>query len=99
MKYWGFFQKDLQPCYDHGVTAFTDLLLNPLETNREVLKIMAERLQPDKSLNFTLEIYPADNTSSTGTLPSGSASTTVVTQKNSIPLVSDTGPTVCRKMV
>ncbi|KAH9366038.1 hypothetical protein HPB48_000845 [Haemaphysalis longicornis] len=81
---WSCLDEDMQPCYDYGPAAVTDLLLNPLETNREVLRVMGERLEPGKRLNFTLEVFRGDNTSTDGV----AASTLVVTRKETIPLVS-----------
>ncbi|XP_077549444.1 uncharacterized protein LOC144162683 [Haemaphysalis longicornis] len=81
---WSCLDEDMQPCYDYGPAAVTDLLLNPLETNREVLRVMGERLEPGKRLNFTLEVFRGDNSSTDGV----AASTLVVTRKETIPLVS-----------
>ncbi|KAM7286991.1 uncharacterized protein ISCGN_030687 [Ixodes scapularis] len=84
---WSCLDEHLQPCYDYGPTATSDLLLKPLETNREVIRIMAERLEPGKSLNFTLEVFRTDNSSGE---PGAKAatSTLVITQEEIIPLVS-----------
>ncbi|KAL1469092.1 hypothetical protein MTO96_004821 [Rhipicephalus appendiculatus] len=81
---WSCLDEDLQPCYDYGPAAAGDLLLEPLETNRDVLRVMAERLEPGKRLNFTLEVFRGDNSSSEG----AAASTLVVTRDEPIPLVS-----------
>ncbi|CAN8028114.1 unnamed protein product [Ixodes persulcatus] len=84
---WSCLDEHLQPCYDYGPTATSDLLLKPLETNREVIRIMAERLEPGKSLNFTLEVFRTDNSSGEPGAKAA-ASTLVITQEETIPLVS-----------
>ncbi|XP_075731478.1 uncharacterized protein LOC119181053 isoform X2 [Rhipicephalus microplus] len=82
---WSCLDEDLQPCYDYGpAAASSDLLLEPLETNRDVLRVMAERLEPGKRLNFTLEVFRGDNSSG----EVAAASTLVVTRDEPIPLVS-----------
>ncbi|KAL3243086.1 hypothetical protein MRX96_047631, partial [Rhipicephalus microplus] len=80
---WSCLDEDLQPCYDYGPAAASDLLLEPLETNRDVLRVMAERLEPGKRLNFTLEVFRGDNSSG----EVAAASTLVVTRDEPIPLV------------
>ncbi|EEC13124.1 hypothetical protein IscW_ISCW020659 [Ixodes scapularis] len=84
---WSCLDEHLQPCYDYGPTATSDLLLKPLETNREVIRIMAERLEPGKSLNFTLEVFRTDNSSGEPGVKAAT-STLVITQEEIIPLAS-----------
>nr|XP_054931089.1 uncharacterized protein LOC126538961 [Dermacentor andersoni] len=81
---WSCLDEDLQPCYDYGPAATGDLLLDPLEANRDVLRVMAERLEPGKRLNFTLEVFRGDNSSA----DTAAASTLVITRDEPIPLVS-----------
>ncbi|XP_028966999.1 uncharacterized protein LOC100898464 [Galendromus occidentalis] len=62
---WRCIDEKLQPCYDFGLRANRSLLVNPVEFNGPVLNISTESIQPQKTLNFSVTLYRANNGSAT----------------------------------
>ncbi|OQR76364.1 hypothetical protein BIW11_00609 [Tropilaelaps mercedesae] len=58
---WSCVDDKLQPCYDFGARATSALLVDPTVHTGPILNISTESIQPQRTLNFSVTLYRADN--------------------------------------